>query len=140
MPEEVLERERLLREDVERELPEFVTACAADESFVIMHQDALAPMLGSQEMFLLGKAIKYAGLPGKEVRIVRSARRPRTSSERSGQILASSTGNRVRRSHRSRLAVVRRLVIVDLVARVLPCLLGSICFAPEVPGHRMVPS
>jgi hypothetical protein len=76
MSDNVLERERLLREEVERELPEFVRACAANSDFVIMHQDAFAPMLGSNEIFLLGKAIKYAGLVGKEVRIVPSARQP----------------------------------------------------------------
>jgi hypothetical protein len=43
---------------------------------VIMHQDAFAPMLGSNEIFLLGKAIKYAGLAGKEVRIIPSAPQP----------------------------------------------------------------
>jgi hypothetical protein len=41
-----------------------------------MHQDAFAPMLGSNEMFLLGKAVKYAGLVGKEVRIIPTARQP----------------------------------------------------------------
>ena len=41
-----------------------------------MHQDAFAPMLGSNEIFLLGKAIKYAGLNGKEVRIIPAAQKP----------------------------------------------------------------
>jgi hypothetical protein len=76
MPENVLERERVLREEIERELPDFVQACRADTEFVIMHQDAFAPMLGSNEIVLLGKAIKYAGLIGKEVRIIPSTRRP----------------------------------------------------------------
>jgi hypothetical protein len=40
--------------------------------FFFLHQDAFAPKLGSDEMFLLGKAIKYAGLMGKEVRIIPS--------------------------------------------------------------------
>ena len=48
----------------------------AKEDLVIMQQDAFAPMPGSNEIFLLGKAIKYAGLVGKEVRIIPSARRP----------------------------------------------------------------
>lgn len=76
MPDNVLDRERLLREEIARELPEFVRACENSAEFVIMHQDAFAPMLGSRELFLLGKAIKYAGLIGKEVRIIPSARRP----------------------------------------------------------------
>ena len=62
MSDNVLDRERLLREEISRELPEFVRACEENADFVVMHQDAFAPMLGSTEIFLLGKAIKYAGL------------------------------------------------------------------------------
>ena len=76
MADTVLDRERLLREEVESELPEFVQACQEDADFVVMHQDAFAPMLGSNEIFLLGKAIKYAGLNGKEVRIIPSTPKP----------------------------------------------------------------
>jgi hypothetical protein len=76
MADTVLDRERLLREEIERELPDFVNACHANANFIIMHQDAFAPMLGSNEIFLLGKAIKYAGLSGKEVRIIPSPQRP----------------------------------------------------------------
>jgi hypothetical protein len=76
MADTVLDRERLLREEIERELPDFVNACHANADFVIMHQDAFAPMLGSNEIFLLGKAIKYAGLSGKEVRIIPTAQKP----------------------------------------------------------------
>jgi hypothetical protein len=76
MADTVLDRERLLREEIERELQDFVNACHANADFVIMHQDAFAPMLGSNEIFLLGKAIKYAGLNGKEVRIIPAAQKP----------------------------------------------------------------
>ena len=76
MADTVLDRERLPREEIERELPDFVNACHANADFVIMHQDAFAPMLGSNEIFLLGKAIKYAGLSGKEVRIIPAAQKP----------------------------------------------------------------
>jgi len=76
MADTVLDRERLLREEIERELPDFVNACHANADFVIMHQDAFAPMLGSNDIFLLGKAIKYAGLNGKEVRIIPVAQKP----------------------------------------------------------------
>jgi len=76
MPDSVLDRERLLREGIARELREFVRACEENADFVVMHQDAFAPMLGSNEIFLLGKAIKYAGLAGKEVRIIPPTRKP----------------------------------------------------------------
>jgi hypothetical protein len=76
MSDNVLDRERLLREEIARDLPEFARACAASEDFILMSRDAFAPLLGSNEILLLGKAIKYAGLVGKEVRIIPSARRP----------------------------------------------------------------
>ena len=41
-----------------------------------MHQDAFAPMLGCNEIFLLGKAVKYAGLNGNEVRIIPATQKP----------------------------------------------------------------
>lgn len=77
MADTVLDRERLLREEIERELPDFVNACHANADFVIMHQDAFAPMLGSNEIFLLGKAIKYAGLQRQ-----RSTHHPRSAETR----------------------------------------------------------
>lgn len=77
MPEDLMRRERQLIEVVERLLPEFVQAChAKDSSFVLIHQDSFAPDFGEHELLLLGRAIKYAGLMGKEVRIIPSARRP----------------------------------------------------------------
>src|SRR3569832_325132 len=48
MADNVIDRERQLREEIERELPEFVEACRAKGAdFVLRHQDAFAPMLGS---------------------------------------------------------------------------------------------
>jgi hypothetical protein len=71
-----MDRERQLIEEINAELPGFAQACRADADFVLMNQDAFAPMLGSAELLLLGKAIKYAGLVGKEVRIVPTPCRP----------------------------------------------------------------
>jgi hypothetical protein len=77
MPDDVIDREQRLIDEIEQRLPEFVQACKAQQAdFVLMHQDSFAPMLGNDEMFLLGKAIKCAGLMGKEVRIIPSPRRP----------------------------------------------------------------
>ncbi len=69
---DALDRERMLIEEIQTRLPEFVNVCSGKEDLVLIHQDAFAPKLGSDEMFLLGKAIKYAGLMGKEVRIIPS--------------------------------------------------------------------
>lgn len=76
MNDRIFDRERQLVEEIQSRLPEFVAACDADADFVLMHQDAFAPGLGNDEIILLGKAIKYAGLIGKEVRIIPSQRKP----------------------------------------------------------------
>ena len=68
-----MERERKLIEEIQSVLPEFVQACnTKGADFVLIHQDVFAPKLGDYELLLLGKAIKYAGLMGKEVRIIPS--------------------------------------------------------------------
>ena len=77
MADNELDRERHLIEEIERDLPEFAAACRTTKAnFVIMHQDAFAPKFGTEELLLLGKAIKYAGVTGKEVRIVPTRRDP----------------------------------------------------------------
>jgi hypothetical protein len=74
---DVMERTRRLIEEIQGALPEFAHACEAKGAdFVLMHQDGFAPNLGNDEIFLLGKAIKYAGLMGREVRIIPSQRLP----------------------------------------------------------------
>jgi hypothetical protein len=45
-------------------------ACAADTAMVIVHQDGFAANYQEDEYMLLGMAIKYAGLRGKEVRVI----------------------------------------------------------------------
>jgi len=54
---------------VEKELPEFVKACASDEADKILLSQ-LAFSNGEAE--LLGMAIKYAGLKNKEIIIIPS--------------------------------------------------------------------
>jgi hypothetical protein len=71
MPEEELEeKEVALAAEVEGLLPEFVNSCRDKADVVIIHQDAFAADYQDDEYALLGKAIKFAGLHGKEVRIV----------------------------------------------------------------------
>jgi hypothetical protein len=73
MTDDAMERERKLIEEIQSVLPEFVQACSSRQSgFIMMSQEAFAPRLGDYEMLLFGKAIKYAGLMGKEVRIIPS--------------------------------------------------------------------
>jgi hypothetical protein len=41
-----------------------------DAEAIVMHQDAFAADFQLSELFLLGAAIKYAGVHGKELRII----------------------------------------------------------------------
>jgi hypothetical protein len=71
MPEEdLIEKEASLAAEIERLLPDFVNSCRDKANVVIIHQDAFAADYQDDEYALLGKAIKFAGLHGKEVRIV----------------------------------------------------------------------
>jgi hypothetical protein len=67
---ELIEKEAALAAEVERLLPDFVHSCRANPDVVIVHQDAFAADYQDSEYTLLGKAIKFAGLHGKEVRII----------------------------------------------------------------------
>jgi hypothetical protein len=68
--EELMNREAALAAEVERLLPEFVNSCRDRADVVIIHQDAFAADYQDHEYKLLGKAIKFAGLHGKEVHII----------------------------------------------------------------------
>jgi hypothetical protein len=68
--EELMEKEAALAAEVERLLPDFVNSCRDKADVVIIHQDAFAADYQDQEYELLGKAIKFAGLHGKQVRII----------------------------------------------------------------------
>jgi hypothetical protein len=55
---------------IEQMLPDFARACRAhDTPVVIMHQDAFAADYQGEEYRLIGMAIKFAGICGKEIRI-----------------------------------------------------------------------
>jgi len=64
-------RESQLIAEIERELPEFAEMCRDPSStVVVMHQDAFAADYQQEEYKLLGMAIKFAGICGKEVQII----------------------------------------------------------------------
>jgi hypothetical protein len=65
----LLRRESSLIATIRTKLPEFAKACADDTELVLLHQDAFAADYQEDEYTLLGMAIKYAGLRGKEVRV-----------------------------------------------------------------------
>ena len=69
---------------IEEILPDFVRACRnPDAPVIIMHQDAFAADYQDDECKLLGRAIKFAGICGKEVHIIGTNRhtvdQPRTT-------------------------------------------------------------
>jgi hypothetical protein len=68
---ELARKEANLIAEIEKMLPDFAPACRAhDNTVVTMHQDAFAVDYQEEEYRLLGMAIKFAGIYGKEVQIV----------------------------------------------------------------------
>ena len=68
--DERMRRESNLIATIRTKLPEFGKACADDTELVLLHQDAFAADYQENEYTLLGMAIKYAGLRGKEVCVI----------------------------------------------------------------------
>ena len=69
-PEGLVRREADLIATIDKKLPDFARACRADDiPIVVMHQDAFAADYKEDEYRLIGMAIKFAGICGKEIRI-----------------------------------------------------------------------
>ena len=68
--EAVAEKERALTAEIETLLPDFARTCRGSEDVVLIHQDSFAADYEDHEYTLFGKALKFAGLHGKEVRII----------------------------------------------------------------------
>ena len=68
--EELREKEATLTAKIDRLLPDFVKSCRDKAHVVIIHQDSFAADYQDDEYALLGMAIKFAGLYGKEIRVV----------------------------------------------------------------------
>jgi len=66
---ELRERKAALSAEIRRLLPDFAESCLKNED-IIVHQDSFAADYQDDEYALLGKAIKFAGLHGKELRII----------------------------------------------------------------------
>lgn len=64
------EEEEILIDYIESRLPEFANAVRSDAGVINMHQDAFAADYQEEEYALLGKAIKYAGIFGKQIIII----------------------------------------------------------------------
>ena len=68
--DERMQREANLIATIRANLPEFARMCADDMELVLLHQEAFAADYQDDEYMLLGMAIKYAGIRGKEVRVI----------------------------------------------------------------------
>jgi hypothetical protein len=68
--DERMQRESSLIATIRKKLPDFARMCADDTELVLLHQDAFAADYQEDEYTLLGMAVKYAGLRGKEVRVI----------------------------------------------------------------------
>jgi hypothetical protein len=68
--DERMQRESSLIATIRKKLPDFAKACADVTELMLLHQDAFADDYQEEEYLLLGMAIKYAGLHGKEVRVI----------------------------------------------------------------------
>ena len=82
--EELREKEAALSAEIRRLLPDFVESCRNNEDVVIIHQDSFAADYQQDEYALLGMAIKFAGLHGKELRIIGTNRETLKGSRKPG--------------------------------------------------------
>ena len=64
---EIMQWQSTLISRIRNLLPDFAKACAADADMVVLRQDAFAAAYQEDEYALLGMAVKYAGMCGKEV-------------------------------------------------------------------------
>ena len=91
-----LQRESSLIATIRKKLPEFAKACADDAELVLLRQDAFAADYQEDECTLLGMAIKYAGLGGKEVReIEKNPQHPRRRGQRPLKSIPPTKDSRV---------------------------------------------
>ena len=67
---ELMEKETALIAEIERLFPDFARSCRDSADVVIIHQDSFAADYQDEEYTLFGKAMKFAGIYGKEIRVI----------------------------------------------------------------------
>ena len=78
---ELFEKETALTAEIEKLLPEFAQKCRESPDVLVLHQDAFAAAYQDEEYALLGKAIKFAGIYGKEIRVIGKNRETLTTAK-----------------------------------------------------------
>jgi hypothetical protein len=63
-----------LTAEIERLLPDLARSCRESSDVVIIHQDSFAADYQDEEYALFGKAMKFAGIYGKEIRVIEKNR------------------------------------------------------------------
>ena len=66
----LVEKETALISEIERLLPDFARSCRDSADVVIIHQDSFAADYQDEEYALFGKAMEFAGIYGKEIRVI----------------------------------------------------------------------
>ena len=75
------EKETALTAEIEGLLPDFARSCRDSADVVIIHQDSFAADYQDEEYALFGKAMKFAGIYGKEIRVIGKNRETLTTSK-----------------------------------------------------------
>jgi hypothetical protein len=81
MRDELVQKETTLIAEIERLLPDFARSCRGSEDVVIIHQDSFAADYQEEEYTLFGKAMKFAGIYGKEIRVIGKNRETLTTAK-----------------------------------------------------------
>jgi hypothetical protein len=81
MRDELVQKETTLIAEIERLLRDFARSCRESADVVIIHQDSFAADYQDEEYALFGRAIKFAGLRGKEVRVIGKNRETLTTAK-----------------------------------------------------------
>ncbi len=98
--DERMQREANLIATIRAKLPDFARMCADDTELVMLHQVAFAADYQEDEYLLLGMAIKYAGLRGKEVHVIGKNRSSLAEEERITSLVDLTSMRRQRPSRR----------------------------------------
>jgi len=77
----LVEKETALTLEIESLLPDFARSCRESADVVIIHQDSFAADYQDEEYALFGKALKFAGLHGKEIRVIGKNRETLTTAK-----------------------------------------------------------
>jgi hypothetical protein len=74
-------KEKALTLEIERLLPDFARSCRDGADLIIIHQDSFAADYQDEEYAPFGKALKFAGIYGKEIRVIAKNRETLTTAK-----------------------------------------------------------